>query len=107
MHLHPKAAITLFRIVQEAYELICLVPKRATDLLVRIDQNCLQLEIKADNSNALGNSTRETNYALTTIKQRVSSLGGKSAVIYPSDTTMAITAAIPLQRILGKTSSAA
>jgi signal transduction histidine kinase len=105
LHLAPKAAIVLFRVVQEAYALFCEAPQGIANLIGRTDQRCLEIQIIGSHLTRPERNMTGPDYKLTTIRQRVSSLGGKSTMQHPSASTMTFRASVPLRNILTRSSS--
>jgi signal transduction histidine kinase len=102
--LAPKAAIVLFRIVQEAYAIFGEIPQATVNLTGRTDQECLEIRIIGSHISRPIMNMADPNYRLTTVHQRVSSLGGQSTMQYPSASQMIFSATVPLRNILTRNS---
>jgi len=98
--LAPRAGIALFRIVQEAFALFCNSRTGTGRLVVCTDQRCLSIKIIGSQITRPERIINEPNYALTTIRQRVTALRGKSILRYPSARAMTFKATVPLLNIV-------
>jgi signal transduction histidine kinase len=104
--LAPGAGISLFRIVQEAFALFCHVPTGTGKLIVGTDQASLNIQIIGHQISRPEKITNEPDYALTTIRQRVAALRGKSTLRNPSACAMTFKATVPLLNILSAAGAA-
>jgi len=100
LRLAPEAAIMLFRIVQEAFARFHITSKGAVDLAVSADKDNFEIRMGATDSARLATGSKEPDYPLMAIKQRMSLFGGHTTMFFPTDFSMKFTASVPMRHIL-------
>jgi signal transduction histidine kinase len=100
LRLSPEAAIMLFRIVQETFARFHITSKGAVDLAVCTDEENFEIRMGATDSTRLASGSKEPDYPLMAIKQRMSLFGGHTTMLYPTAFSMKFTASVPMRHIL-------
>ena len=97
LRLAPKAAIGLFRTVEEASSLFTGSPRASANLRVATEPQKLTIEIVGTRPE-VGVSDGE--FRLRSIRQRIALFGGDMSVLFPTVSSMKFIATVPLRNIL-------